>query len=352
MLAGIEENPLPTSPVGATAADAPTTGPRPPHGTPTAFGDVAGHVDALAGNVERVIVGKRTVIESALVCLLARGHLLIEDVPGVGKTTLAKALAASIGGTFGRIQFTPDLLPGDVVGVDVWDRNAAEFRFRPGPIFANVVVADEVNRASPKAQSALLEAMAERQVTVDGTTHALPDPFMVLATENPVEHEGTYPLPESQLDRFCMRLSVGYPTTRDEIDLLERNPDASRLDALGAVSSPERLATLSRSVDGIGVARSLRGYLVDLATATRNHPAIAVGMSPRATLTLQSVARAHAALRGRSYVIPDDVRDVLVPVVAHRLIPSADARIQGISPTTVLGEIVRRLPVPTGVDAT
>ncbi len=306
---------------------------------------------ALADNVERVIVGKRSVIDLALVCLLARGHLLIEDVPGVGKTTLAKALARSIGGTFGRIQFTPDLLPGDVVGVDVWDRNTSEFSFRPGPIFANVVVADEVNRASPKTQSALLEAMAERQVTVDGTTRNLPRPFMVLATENPVEHEGTYPLPESQLDRFCMRLSVGYPDARDEVDLLERDQGSSPVDTLGAVVTPEQSTALSAAIDRVGVADTLRAYLVDLARATRDHPAIAVGMSPRATLTLQHVARAHAALHGRGYVIPDDVRDVLVPVVAHRLILSPDARIQGVSASQVLTQIVQRRPVPTGARA-
>ncbi len=306
---------------------------------------------ALADNVERVIVGKRSVIDLALVCLLARGHLLIEDVPGVGKTTLAKALARSIGGTFGRIQFTPDLLPGDVVGVDVWDRNTSEFSFRPGPVFANVVVADEVNRASPKTQSALLEAMAERQVTVDGTTRNLPRPFMVLATENPVEHEGTYPLPESQLDRFCMRLSIGYPDARDEVDLLTRDEGISQVDTLDAVVTPEQSTALSAAIDRVGVAGTLRTYLVDIARATREHPAIDVGMSPRATLTLQHVARAHAALHGRGYVIPDDIRDVLVPVVAHRLILSPDARIQGVSASQVLTEIVQRRPVPTGARA-
>ncbi|HET8931626.1 MAG TPA: MoxR family ATPase [Acidimicrobiales bacterium] len=312
---------------------------------PTGFAE---YTSALADNVEQVIVGKRAVIERSLVCLLARGHLLIEDVPGVGKTTLAKGLARSIGGSFGRIQFTPDLLPSDVVGVDVWDRNTSEFSFRPGPVFANVVVADEVNRASPKTQSALLEAMAEGQVTVDGTTHQLPRPFMVLATENPVEHEGTYPLPESQLDRFCMRLSIGYPDARDEVELLERDPGIARVDSLAPVVTPELLGRMSAVIDRVAVAGALRGYLVDLARATREHPAVAVGMSPRATLTLQHVARAHAAVRGRDYVIPDDIRDVLLPVVAHRLILTPDARIQGATTDGVLAEIVQRRPVPTG----
>ncbi len=312
---------------------------------------IAARCEALVRNVEKVIVGKRPVVELAVVGLLARGHLLIEDVPGVGKTTLAKALARSIGGTFGRIQFTPDLLPGDVVGVDVWDRNTAEFSFRPGPVFANVVVADEVNRASPKTQSALLEAMAERQVTVEGTTRPLPRPFMVLATENPVEHEGTYPLPESQLDRFCMRLSVGYPSAADELELLESDHGGDRIDGLDPVLTPGQLAELSAMVDTVAVARTLRSYLVDLARATREHPAVEVGMSPRATLTLQGVVRAHAALRGRSYVIPDDVRDVLEQVVAHRLILTADARLRGVTAAQVLAEIVQRRPVPTGADS-
>ncbi len=312
-----------------------------------AIPDFVAQFDALADNVERVIVGKRPVIESALVCLLARGHLLIEDVPGVGKTTMAKALARSIGGSFGRIQFTPDLLPSDLVGVNVWNRSTTTFDFRPGPIFANVVVADEVNRASPKTQSALLEAMAEHQVTVDGTTHALGAPFMVLATENPVEHEGTYPLPESQLDRFCMRLSIDYPDARDELDLLAR--DSGTEPVLEPVVTTEGLSELCAAVSEVNVATSLRGYLVNLARATRDHPSVAVGMSPRATLTLQHVARAHAAAHGRDYVIPDDVRDVLSAVVAHRLILTADAHIQGMTGEWILAEIVQRLAVPTGV---
>ncbi len=311
---------------------------------------IAEHITRLADNIERVIIGKRDVVEQALVGLLAGGHLLLEDVPGVGKTTLAKALAHSIGGTFGRIQFTPDLLPGDVVGVDVWHRHDATFRFRPGPVFANVVVADELNRASPTTQSALLEAMAEHQVTVDGTTHPLPEPFMVLATENPVEHEGTYPLPESQLDRFTMRITVGYPTASHEIELLAAG-GGRLVDRLEAVTTPGAVAELTASLGDVTVARSLRRYLVGIATATREHPAIAVGMSPRSTLMLQQVARARAAVGGRSYVTPDDVRDLLVPVVAHRLVLTADARVRGVDATDVLDGIIRKIPVPTGARA-
>ncbi len=304
--------------------------------------------DALSTNIERIIIGKREMIELAIACLFAQGHLLIEDVPGVGKTTLAKALARSISGTFGRIQFTPDLLPSDVIGVNVWNRASGEFDFRRGPVFANVVVADEVNRAAPKTQSALLEAMAERQVTVDGRTHPLPEPFLVLATQNPVDHEGTYPLPESELDRFCMRLSLGYPDRHDEIELLTDNPGPGQLDALEPVITTAELSALRREVEDVGVATSLRGYLVTIARETRVHPSIALGMSPRATLTLQQVARAYAAVRGRDYVIPDDVRDVVVPVVAHRLVLTPDARLRGLTAQGLLTEIVQRLAVPTG----
>jgi MoxR-like ATPase len=303
----------------------------------------------LADNVAQVVHGKPDVIDLALVCLFAQGHLLVEDVPGVGKTTLAKALARSIDGTFGRIQFTPDLLPSDVVGVNVWNRPTGTFEFRPGPIFANVVVADEINRASPKTQSALLEAMAERQVTVDGTTHRLERPFVVLATENPIEHEGTYPLPDSQLDRFAMRISMGYPEREAEIDLLAAHDDGDPLDGIEPVLDTRQMAVLCDAVGRIEVATSIRGYLVAIAEATRQHPAIELGMSPRATLALQHTARAYAATRGRSYVIPDDVRDVAVPVVAHRVIPTAQAQAHGDTPAQVLDEIIGRMPVPTGV---
>ncbi len=296
-----------------------------------------------------MVHGKDDVIDLALVCLFAQGHLLVEDVPGVGKTTLAKALARSIDGTFGRIQFTPDLLPSDVVGVSVWNRPTGTFEFRPGPLFANVVVADEVNRASPKTQSALLEAMAERQVTVDGTTHRLERPFVVLATENPIEHEGTYPLPDSQLDRFSMRISMGYPERESEIGLLAAHDDGDPLDLIEPVLTTQQMAVLCDAVRKVEVAPSLRGYLVNIAEATRRHPEIMLGMSPRATLALQHISRAYAATRGRSYVIPDDVRDVVVPVVAHRVIATPEAQVKGTTPADVLDEIIGRLPVPTGI---
>ena len=317
--------------------------------TPTARAGFGQWFDVLAANVAKAVHGKQDVIELALVCVLAQGHLLVEDVPGVGKTTLAKALARSIGGTFGRIQFTPDLLPSDVVGVSVWNRTSSTFEFRPGPIFANVVVADEINRASPKTQSALLEAMAERQVTVDGVTHLLAPPFAVLATENPIEHEGTYPLPESQLDRFLIRLSMGYPGRQAEVDLLEAHGENDPIDAVEPVVTTAQMNALCDAVKRVEVAASLQGYLVDIATATRSHAAMLVGMSPRATLGLQHASRALAASRGRSYAIPDDVRDIAVAVLSHRLILQPEALVQGATAADIVHEILGRLPVPTGV---
>ena len=263
---------------------------------------------AVADNIARVIQGKPDVIELMLLCLVSEGHLLVEDVPGVGKTSLAKALATSIDCTFGRMQFTPDLLPSDVVGVSVWDRSTSRFEFRPGPVFSNIVLGDEINRASPKTQSALLEAMAERQVTVDGVTYRLPPPFMVIATQNPIEHEGTYPLPESQLDRFLMRVSVGYPGREAEVAILDTHGGDDALERLTPVLTAAEVAGLVEVVRSVHVAPPLQAYLVDLAEATRHHPAVAVGMSPRATLALQRVARARAATAGRAYVVPDDVK--------------------------------------------
>lgn len=305
--------------------------------------------DSLAANVATAIRGKDDAIHLSLVCVLAQGHLLVEDVPGVGKTTLAKALARSIDGTFGRIQFTPDLLPSDVVGVSVWNRATNTFEFRPGPIFANIVVADEINRASPKTQSALLEAMAERHVTVDGITHPLDAPFVVLATENPIEHEGTYPLPDSQLDRFLMRISMGYPARDSEIELLLSHGATDPLDDLEPVVTVAQVAALCDAVRRVTVAESLRGYLVDIAAATRRHQALLVGMSPRATLGLQQASRALAASRGRSYVIPDDVREIAEPVLAHRLLLAPEVQVQGVTAADIIAEILQRLPVPTGV---
>ena len=299
-------------------------------------------------NIEHVIQGKPEVIELVLLCLVSGGHLLIEDVPGVGKTSLAKALAASIDGSFGRIQFTPDLLPTDVVGLTVWDRNRSAFDFRPGPVFNNIVLADEINRASPKTQSALLESMAEAQVTVDGTTYQLADPFMVIATQNPIEHEGTYPLPESQLDRFLMRVSVGYPTAQAELDILEAHGDHDALADISAVISAAQIAALATAARGVHVAPGLKGYLVDLANATRRHPSLALGMSPRATLALQRVARSRAAAEGRSYVVPDDLKALAEPVLAHRLLVTPEAQLQGVTAADALAEVLHAVPVPAG----
>jgi MoxR-like ATPase len=303
---------------------------------------------SIVGNVERVIQGKRDVIELMLLCLVSDGHLLLEDVPGVGKTNLAKSLATSIECTFGRVQFTPDLLPSDVVGLTVWNRSDNTFDFRPGPVFNNVVLADEVNRASPKTQAALLEAMAEVQVTVDGVTYPLAPPFMVIATQNPIEHEGTYPLPESQLDRFLMRVSVGYPSPTAEMQILDTHGDHDPLRDIGpvvTVADIERMAAASRQVH---VAPSLRSYLVDIAQATRRSPHLTMGVSPRATLALQRVARARAAAHGRGYVIPDDVKALAIPVLAHRLLVAPETQLQGVTAADALTEVLRTVPVPGG----
>ncbi|MDQ6698085.1 MAG: MoxR family ATPase [Actinomycetota bacterium] len=306
------------------------------------FADLFG---AVADNIARVIQGKADVIELVLLCLISEGHLLVEDVPGVGKTSLAKALATSIDCTFGRMQFTPDLLPSDVVGVSVWDRTTGRFDFRPGPVFSNIVLGDEINRASPKTQSALLEAMAERQVTVDGVTHRLAPPFMVIATQNPIEHEGTYPLPESQLDRFLMRVSVGYPGRDAEVSILDTHGGDDALESLRPVLTAAQIAGLVAAVRAVHVAAPLRGYLVDLAEATRAHPAVAVGMSPRATLALQRVARARAATEGRSYVVPDDVKALAASVLSHRLLLSPEAQLQGMGAADVVAEVLNRVPI-------
>jgi len=305
-------------------------------------------LNAIAANIEIVIQGKPEVVELALVCLLAEGHLLIEDVPGVGKTSLAKALAASIDSSWKRVQFTPDLLPSDVVGVTVWNRGRDLFEFRPGPVFANIVLGDEINRASPKTQSALLEAMEERQVTVDGTTYPLASPFMVIATQNPIEHEGTYPLPESQLDRFLMRLSVGYPSRQYELEILDTHASGGTLSEVHPVATADQIQTLVEAVKAIHVAPALKHYLVDLADATRRHPNVALGMSPRATLALQRAARARAAAAGRTCIIPDDIKALADPVLSHRLVLSSDAQLQGINAGKVVADVLGAVPVPTG----
>jgi MoxR-like ATPase len=312
--------------------------------TPT-FADLFG---GIANNVEKVIQGKPAVVELTLLCMVSEGHLLIEDVPGVGKTSLAKALARSVDCPFGRIQFTPDLLPSDVVGVTVWNRSNGKFEFRPGAVFATIVLGDEINRASPKTQSALLEAMAEGQVTVDNVTYPLGPPFMVIATQNPIEHEGTYPLPESQLDRFLMRVSVGYPARDAELDILDAHGDHNTLADIGPVATAADIQGMINAVRTVHLAPSLKSYLVDLADASRHHPHLALGMSPRATLSLQRVARARAASQGRAYVIPDDIKTLAQPVLAHRLLVTPEAQLQGITSGDAVEEILASVPVPTG----
>ena len=302
---------------------------------------------ALLGNVERVIQGKREQVHLALVCLLAEGHLLIEDVPGVGKTSLAKAIAASIGGTCNRIQFTPDLLPSDVTGVSVWNRTSNEFEFRPGGVFANVLLADEINRASPKTQSALLEAMEERQVTVDTQTYRLPRPFMVIATQNPIELEGTYPLPEAQLDRFLMRIPMGYPAREAEAAILEsQGQPSATVDALSPVASAIDIADAATLVTTVHVAPEVRDYVLDLVAASRRHPDLVLGASPRGSLSLQRAARALAASFGRGYVIPDDVKRVMPAVLEHRLLLAPDAQLRGVSTNDVVRSVLASVPVP------
>jgi MoxR-like ATPase len=302
--------------------------------------------EAISASVGHAIRGKAEVVDLALLCLVAEGHLLIEDVPGVGKTSLAKALARSVEASFGRLQFTPDLLPSDVVGVTVWNRADSRFEFRPGPVFASIVLADEINRASPKTQSALLEAMAERQVTVDAQTYPLASPFMVIATQNPIEHEGTYPLPESQLDRFLMRVSMGYPDRHAELAVLESHGDHEPVDDIRPVASVADLRAMIDAARHVHVAPSLRGYLVDLADATRRHPYLELGMSPRATLSLQRVARARAAAEGRDFVLPDDLKVLAGPVLAHRLLVSPEAQLHGTTAAHVLAEVLASVPVP------
>jgi MoxR-like ATPase len=297
-------------------------------------------------NVAQVIVGKTSVVEQAVAALIAEGHLLVEDVPGVGKTMLAKSIATSIGCTFKRIQFTPDLLPSDVTGISIYNQQKGEFEFRQGPIMAQVVLADEINRATPKTQSALLEAMEEHQITVDGSTHHLESPFLVMATQNPIEYEGTFPLPEAQLDRFLMRISLGYPDFNEEMSIIERQEQTHPIDSLGGVAGPEDIRELQRAAKTVFVDQLVRQYVVSLTDATRHHTEVTLGASPRASLGLFRATRALALVQDRDYVIPDDVKSLASSVIAHRLVLSPSARMRGVHSTDVVDDLLRTVPVP------
>jgi MoxR-like ATPase len=299
-------------------------------------------------NVERVIVGKRREVQYVLVALLCRGHVLVEDVPGVGKTVLAKAIARSVGCSFKRIQFTPDLLPSDVTGVSVFNQKTGEFEFRPGPVVAQIVLADEINRATPKTQSSLLEAMEEAQVTVDGVSYPLPDPFVVLATENPIEYEGTFPLPEAQLDRFLIRLSLGYPTHQGEVEILQRQHTMHPLERLDQIISVEDLVEAQRLVKDVHVDDSLKEYIVSITEATRNHDDVYLGAGPRGSLALYNTSRAWAAMHGRDYVIPDDIKELAESALAHRIIVSPSARMKNVDSRIIVRETIASLPIPGG----
>lgn len=314
----------------------------------TAVAPVARRVRA---NVERVIVGKPDVIEQSLVAILCEGHILIEDVPGIGKTMLAKSLARSLGSTFRRIQCTPDLLPSDITGLEYFNQRAQTFEFRPGPVFAQVVLADEINRATPRTQSALLEAMEERQVTVEGQSRALPRPFVVLATQNPVELQGTFPLPEAQIDRFLVRLTLGYPSASDEQEMLRRYRTEQPLDDLQPVTTPDEVRSMQSAVRAVYVSAAIEAYTIAIARATRAHPEVELGLSPRGSLALLRTAQALAAIRERAFVLPDDIKAVAPPVLTHRLTVSSGARLRDRTAYELVDEVLRTVPAPVEREA-
>ena len=305
-----------------------------------------GIAQEIVENVSKVIVGKKPVIERALAAVIAQGHILIEDIPGVGKTMLAKSISASVGCSFMRIQFTPDLLPSDIVGVSIYNQSTRDFQFRPGPVMAQVVLVDEINRATPKTQSALLEAMEELQVSVDGTSRILDRPFVVIATQNPIEYEGTFPLPEAQLDRFLMRISLGYPSFAEEMSVIEQQEQTHPIDELKAVATPEDMINLQDATKNVYVDSAVREYIVSFIGATRNHEDVSLGASPRASLGMFRAVRGMAILRGRDYVIPDDVKELSYAVLAHRLILSPAARMRGVHSSQVIDGLLESVAVP------
>jgi MoxR-like ATPase len=306
---------------------------------------LATRIGAVVANVERVIFGKHHEVELALVALVCRGHILVEDVPGTGKTMLAKAIARSLGCSFKRIQFTPDLLPSDVTGVSIFNQRTNEFQFRPGPVMTQIVLADEINRATPKTQSALLEAMEEHQVTVDGVTYQLPDPFLVMATQNPIEYEGTFPLPEAQLDRFFIRLQLGYPKEREEIAILDAQRVIHPLETIEQVMGADELLKAMSAVKDVHIAEQVKTYVVGVVNATRSHPDVYLGASPRGSLALARASQAYALIQGRDFVLPDDVKALAGPTLSHRLILQPQARLKDLAATTVIAEVLASVPV-------
>lgn len=308
--------------------------------------DKAKTMDKIIENMEKVIVGKRKIIEKIWVAMLAQGHILLEDVPGVGKTKMVKALARSISGSFKRIQFTPDLLPSDVIGVSVFNQKTMEFEFKPGPIMTHILLADEINRTSPKTQSALLEAMEERTITADGTTHAIKGPFLVMATQNPIEYEGTYPLPEAQMDRFLLKLQLGYPDRESEIEVLSRTGMTEHIELLSPVCTIQEITEMQRQASEIYVDRLIKEYIVDICQRTRSHQDVLLGVSPRGSVALYKAAQAWAYLQARDFVTPDDVKELIFEALGHRILLKPEAKFEGVSPSNILEQIMERVPVP------